>query len=147
MKFLNHLVFFLLAVAVGLALRPTSTATTTTTAATKLKMGFLDGLFGPKKAASASHILVPGKDGSKVLMELKTKISKSKDMKKAFADAASQYSTCPSGKRGGSLGTFKQGQMVPAFDKVVFNEAIGVVHGPVATPFGNHLILIESREG
>jgi peptidyl-prolyl cis-trans isomerase C len=36
--------------------------------------------------------------------------------------------------------------MVPAFDKVVFNEKIGELHGPVPTPFGNHLILIESRE-
>ncbi len=66
-------------------------------------------------------------------------------MKGKFAEYASQYSTCPSGKSGGALGTFKQGAMVPAFDKVVFNEAIGQVHGPVTTPFGYHLILIESR--
>jgi peptidyl-prolyl cis-trans isomerase C len=36
--------------------------------------------------------------------------------------------------------------MVPAFDKVVFSEEIGIVHGPVMTPFGSHLILIENRE-
>jgi peptidyl-prolyl cis-trans isomerase C len=36
--------------------------------------------------------------------------------------------------------------MVPAFDKVVFNEEIGKVHGPIATPFGYHLILISDRE-
>lgn len=35
--------------------------------------------------------------------------------------------------------------MVPAFDKVVFEEEIGVVHGPVKTPFGAHLILIHER--
>ena len=40
------------------------------------------------------------------------------------------------GKSGGALGTFKQGQMVPAFDKVVFNEELGVIHGPIKTPFG-----------
>jgi peptidyl-prolyl cis-trans isomerase C len=35
--------------------------------------------------------------------------------------------------------------MVPEFDKVVFSEAVGVVHGPIKTQFGAHLILIESR--
>ena len=48
---------------------------------------------------------------------------------------------CP----GGALGTFSQGQMVPSFDKVVFNEEIGKIHGPIKTPFGAHLILIDSR--
>jgi len=43
------------------------------------------------------------------------------------------------------LGTFSQGQMVPSFDKVVFNEEIGKIHGPIKTPFGAHLILIDSR--
>jgi peptidyl-prolyl cis-trans isomerase C len=36
--------------------------------------------------------------------------------------------------------------MVPEFDKVVFNEAVGVVHGPVKTDFGYHLIEITSRK-
>jgi parvulin-like peptidyl-prolyl isomerase len=37
---------------------------------------------------------------------------------------------------------------VPAFDKVVFDPAcaVGVVHGPVSTSFGSHLILITSRD-
>ena len=79
------------------------------------------------------------------LTTLKNDLNKNKNMKKAFADNAMKYSTCPSGKKGGSLGTFKQGQMVPAFDKVVFSEALDTIHGPVKTPFGAHLILIESR--
>ena len=47
---------------------------------------------------------------------------------------------------GGSLGSFSPKQMVPEFDKVVFNEAVGVIHGPIKTQFGSHLILIESRD-
>lgn len=47
---------------------------------------------------------------------------------------------------GGSLGSFSPKQMVPEFDKVVFNEAVGVIHGPIKTQFGAHLILIESRD-
>jgi peptidyl-prolyl cis-trans isomerase C len=35
--------------------------------------------------------------------------------------------------------------MVPEFDRVVFNEAVGVVHGPVATQFGYHLLETLSR--
>jgi peptidyl-prolyl cis-trans isomerase C len=35
--------------------------------------------------------------------------------------------------------------MVPEFDRVVFNEAVGEVHGPIATQFGYHLIEITSR--
>mmetsp|Transcript_15012 Transcript_15012/g.16255 ORF Transcript_15012/g.16255 Transcript_15012/m.16255 type:complete len:161 (-) Transcript_15012:66-548(-) len=110
-----------------------------------LSMGLFD-FFSPKKSASASHILVKGEDAPKFLTELKQKISSSRNVPDAFADAARQYSACPSAKNGGALGTFKQGMMVPAFDKVVFSEAIGVVHGPVKTPFGAHLILIDNRE-
>jgi peptidyl-prolyl cis-trans isomerase C len=35
--------------------------------------------------------------------------------------------------------------MVKAFDTVVFTEEVGKIHGPVSTPFGAHLILIEER--
>jgi peptidyl-prolyl cis-trans isomerase C len=35
--------------------------------------------------------------------------------------------------------------MVPEFDRVVFSEQIGEVHGPVQTQFGFHLIEITSR--
>ena len=51
----------------------------------------------------------------------------------AFQQNARKFSTCPSSKQGGSLGSFGKGQMVPEFDAVVFKEAIGVVHGPVCT--------------
>ena len=40
----------------------------------------------------------------------------------------------------------REGQMVPAFDKVVFTQSVGDIHGPVLTPFGAHLIYIEGRE-
>ncbi len=35
--------------------------------------------------------------------------------------------------------------MVKEFDQVVFNEAVGEVHGPVKTQFGYHLVEITSR--
>lgn len=109
-----------------------------------LRMGLFD-MFGPKKTASASHILVKGDNAVETLNRVKVELSKAKNLENAFAEKAAAISSCPSARKGGALGTFSQGQMVPAFDKVVFNEAIGVVHGPVKTPFGAHLILINQR--
>eukprot|EP00656_Telonema_subtile_P051847 TRINITY_DN7076_c0_g1_i1.p1 TRINITY_DN7076_c0_g1~~TRINITY_DN7076_c0_g1_i1.p1 ORF type:complete len:122 (+),score=38.40 TRINITY_DN7076_c0_g1_i1:92-457(+) len=94
------------------------------------------------KSATASHILVP--DEAKCL-ELKATIEAAADSNAAFADAAKAHSTCPSGKSGGSLGSFGPGQMVPEFDKVVFSDAIKTVLGPVKTQFGHHLIWISER--
>jgi len=88
--------------------------------------------------ASARHILVPTEEKC---LELKTRIEAGED----FAALAAECSQCPSGKQGGSLGEFGQGQMVPEFDKVVFNDEVGVVHGPVQTQFGYHLLEILSR--
>ena len=47
--------------------------------------------------------------------------------------------------KGGALGTFKPGQMVKEFNDVVFSDEVGVVHGPIKTQFGYHLILIDER--
>lgn len=56
-----------------------------------------------------------------------------------------QTSECPSANRGGNLGTFKPGMMVKEFDEICFEKEVGVVHGPVETQFGAHLILITRR--
>jgi len=90
------------------------------------------------KSATARHLLV---DSEELCLELKERIAKGEK----FEDLAKEYSACPSGSRGGDLGHFFQGQMVPEFDKVVFNEAINVVHGPVKTEFGYHLLETTSR--
>ncbi|WP_119343724.1 peptidylprolyl isomerase [Facilibium subflavum] len=88
--------------------------------------------------ASARHILVKTE---KECIDLKNEIEAGKD----FAKAAEEHSLCPSGRNGGELGTFGPGQMVPEFDKVVFNEEVGQVHGPVKTQFGYHLVEVTSR--
>lgn len=89
--------------------------------------------------ATARHLLV---ESEELCNELKTKIANGKD----FAEIAKEHSQCPSGAQGGDLGSFSQGQMVPEFDKVVFNDEINVVHGPVQTQFGYHLLETTSRE-
>ena len=89
--------------------------------------------------ARAKHILV--KD-EKACLELKKQIEGGA----SFSELAAKHSLCPSGKRGGDLGEFSRGQMVPAFDEVVFTQEVGKTHGPVKTQFGYHLILIEKRD-
>ena len=89
--------------------------------------------------ASARHILVNDEAFCK---ELKEKINSGT---LTFEQAAKEHSTCPSGASGGALGQFGEGQMVAEFDKVVFNDEIGVVHGPVQTQFGYHLLEITER--
>jgi peptidyl-prolyl cis-trans isomerase C len=77
--------------------------------------------------ASARHILVDSEDQCNQL------------------EVAMAHSSCPSGQRGGDLGEFSPGMMVPEFDKVVFSGDLGIVHGPVKTQFGYHLLEITNR--
>ncbi|MGH8003775.1 MAG: peptidylprolyl isomerase [Limisphaerales bacterium] len=51
-----------------------------------------------------------------------------------------------SGVKGGDLGRFSRGQMVPEFDSVVFGQEVGVVSRPVKTRFGYHLIQVTHRQ-
>ena len=90
--------------------------------------------------ARARHILV---EAEEACQQLKEQIEAGAD----FGDMAREHSQCPSGKQGGDLGEFSQGQMVPEFDEVVFSGEIGKVHGPVKTQFGFHLLEIVSRTG
>ena len=66
---------------------------------------------------------------------------------KTFEDAAKEYSTCPSGQRGGDLGEFGKGQMVPEFEKAAFGAETGKIIGLVKTSFGYHLIKVEEKSG
>ncbi|MFT5048827.1 MAG: peptidyl-prolyl cis-trans isomerase C [Chlamydiales bacterium] len=88
--------------------------------------------------ASARHILV---DSETLCSELKTKIAGGA----SFSDLAAQHSSCPSGQKGGALGEFGPGQMVPEFDTVVFSAPVNEVQGPVKTQFGYHLLEVTSR--
>jgi peptidyl-prolyl cis-trans isomerase C len=89
--------------------------------------------------ASARHILVPSAEQAE---QIKLQIAEGAD----FADMARQHSTCPSASNGGELGQFSPGQMVKEFNDVCFNEEVGVVHGPVQTQFGYHLIEVTDRK-
>ena len=88
--------------------------------------------------ASARHILV---ESEQQCSDLKSQIEGGAD----FAELAKKHSQCPSGQRGGELGEFGRGQMVPEFDKVVFTAPVNEVQGPVRTQFGYHLLEVTQR--
>ena len=98
-----------------------------------------DELIG-EESVSASHILV---DTEELALEILAKIEKGE---LSFADAAKEYSKCPSKENGGSLGDFGRGQMVPEFDTKVFEMSVGeITKEPVKTQFGYHLIKLDSK--
>jgi foldase protein PrsA len=87
----------------------------------------------------ARHILVPD---LKTAQTVEAKLKSGAD----FAALAKQYSTDPASKdKGGELGWFGHGQMVPTFDNAAFSLPIGKVSEPVKSPFGYHIIQVEEK--
>lgn len=82
----------------------------------------------------ASHILV---DKHSKALEIISKIREGED----FAKMARDHSSCPSKKKGGDLGFFTKGSMVPEFEQATFNLNPGqMTNEPVKTKFGYHII-------
>jgi peptidyl-prolyl cis-trans isomerase D len=113
----------------------------------------LQSMFNDRKASlekqeevKARHILLTteGKDDAKVKAEIE-KIAKEVTPGN-FAKMADKYTEDPSGKgKGGDLGSFSRGRMVPEFDKVAFEQKPGTISAPIKTQFGYHLLLVESK--
>lgn len=107
----------------------------------------------------ASHILiktigVTGPDGkaadkTQVEADAKAKIEKiAAEIKagKSFTQAATEYSEDTGTKdKGGELGWFRKGDMVPEFSDTAFKLESGQVSEPVKTFYGYHLILVQSQ--
>ena len=63
-----------------------------------------------------------------------------------FAKYASEFSECPSKKKGGELGYFGRGQMVGDFEQAAFSTPPGQMTGIIKTKHGYHLILVEDSK-
>lgn len=113
---------------------------------------------GEFEQAKARHILIraanpqmpaaPGKkeltddEAKKKADDIYARLVKGED----FAAIAKADSDDPgSGLRGGDLGAFGKGNMVPEFDAAVFSQKIGEVGKPVKTMFGYHIIQVQER--
>ncbi len=109
--------------------------------------------------AKGRHILirfkgsqVPLRSGEKELTEEEA-LAKAQEIRKQllagadFATVAKKESDdVGSGANGGDLGTFKHGQMVPAFEQAAFALPVGQVSEPVKTQFGYHLIRLDEKK-
>jgi len=102
--------------------------------------------FREKESVHARHILVKTEaEAKKIIAELKP-LSGEK-LKEKFIELAQKDSVGPSGKNGGDLGYFSQGQMVPAFNDKVFSMKKGTITmQPVKTQFGYHVIYLEDKK-
>ncbi|HXM19348.1 MAG TPA: peptidylprolyl isomerase [Candidatus Tumulicola sp.] len=95
---------------------------------------------GQTAQVHAAHILVTTKAQADAI---EAQLKKGAD----FAALAAQYSQDKGSKtKGGDLGTFGPGQMVPAFQAAAFKLKPGQISDPVQTPFGWHVIkVIETK--
>jgi len=102
--------------------------------------------FSEKSKVRASHILLKTQaEAEEVTKELQG--LKDGALNAKFAELAKSKSTGPSGPKGGDLGFFGQGQMVPAFNDVVFKMNKGeLTKTPVKTQFGYHVILVTDKQ-
>ncbi len=102
--------------------------------------------FMQKESVHARHILVKSEEeAKKIIAQLKG--LKGKALKEKFIELAKAKSTGPSGPRGGDLGYFAKGQMVPEFEKAAFGMKAGeVTKTPVKTQFGYHVIYVEDKK-
>jgi len=80
-----------------------------------------------------AHILAKTESEAKRILERLGKGEK-------FANLAKEVSVCPSGKRGGDLGTFGRGQMVKEFETASFVLQKGQTSPIVKTKYGYHII-------
>lgn len=110
---------------------------------------------GARRPASgellASHILLrsrPGVDDPVLVAKADSLAAVAKADPSQFAELAKKYSQDPgSGSKGGSLGWFNPGQMVPEFAEGVLALADGEVSDPVKSQFGYHIIYRQDHRG
>ncbi len=103
--------------------------------------------FKTPKSVHARHILVKTDAEAKGLISLLSKYSGEK-LQAEFIESAKNMSIEPGAKeRGGDLGYFPEGVMVPEFNKAVFAMSVGSISTtPVKTQFGYHVIYVEDKK-
>jgi peptidyl-prolyl cis-trans isomerase D len=104
----------------------------------------LSAEYNKPEEVKARHILVKDpKNGLEKAKALRKKVTT-----KNFAKIAGKETEDPSGKgsKGGDLGWFSRGKMVPAFEKTAFSLKPGSISQPVKSQFGYHIIYVEKKK-
>ena len=63
-----------------------------------------------------------------------------------FEELAAKYSDGPEGRRGGSLGYIRPGDMLPQIQKAIEQAPPGAVTKPIASSIGMHIIRVDDRK-
>ncbi|WP_310440639.1 peptidylprolyl isomerase [Sulfuricurvum sp.] len=102
--------------------------------------------FIDKEKIHARHILVKSKgEAESIIVMLKT--LRGEKLKQEFMAQAKTKSIGPSAAKGGDLGYFPRGQMVPSFNDAAFGMKKGSISSvPVQSQFGYHIIYIEDKK-
>ncbi|MDA3851642.1 MAG: peptidylprolyl isomerase [Spirochaetaceae bacterium] len=86
----------------------------------------------------ASHILVKDRG---LAQQLVKRCKQGVD----FSALAREFSTCPSKSKGGDLGWFGPGKMVPRFEQACQRLSMGRISDVVQTQFGYHVIKLTGK--
>ncbi len=101
------------------------------------------------ESVHALHILVRAEGDEAAKTEARAKIEGLREQLVAgtltFEEAAKAHSDCPSGQRGGDLGVFMRGQMVPEFEAAAFSQEMDTIGPVVETPFGFHVLMVVEK--
>ncbi len=120
---------------------------------------YYDGHKNEFEQVHARHILIrmqgsplPVKPGQKELTDAEA-LAKAQELRKKIeaggdfaALATAESDDTGSAAKGGDLGSFKKGQMVPAFEEAAFSMKPGELSQPVKSQFGYHIIKVESHD-
>lgn len=105
----------------------------------------LEGL-PSEEQVHARHILIRAEEDEAAARERAEELLLRVRGGEGFEKLAEQFSEDPgSAVRGGDLGFFGRGQMVPEFEEAAFGLEPGEVSGLVQTPFGFHIIMAIAR--
>ena len=101
-----------------------------------------------EEQVKARHVLIKTEDRTdEEALKLAKKVKKELEGGLSFDIAAGQYSEDPGSKdKGGDLGFFGRGRMVPAFEDAAFTQPINALSEPVKTNFGYHIIQVLERK-
>ena len=101
--------------------------------------------FMQEDSVHARHILVKEEKEAQAIIDTLVAL-KGEALQAKFIELAKTKSTGPSGPKGGDLGSFSKGQMVPEFSTAVWALEIGqITTKPVKTQFGYHVIYLEGK--
>lgn len=102
--------------------------------------------FVDKEKVRARHILMKSKEDAEAVI-LSMKGLAGEKLRTEFTAQAKLKSTGPSAAKGGDLGYFSRGQMVPSFNDAVFSMKEGTISSePVQSQFGYHVIYLEDKK-